>query len=244
MKELQMNPETEISNKYKELMNVAIASQIPSTYCVHAHTSYAKGEKATDDEISEAISLAALVRRFSTFLNGISMDPLTFRRDVDEVVAFQKAQSASGKKEAPKQPEKVETSAQAYKEMDHMLGLVPKFFLAYPESGVAGAWKEFKDMQLNPETAIPNKYKELIGLSVAAQIPCQYCVYFHTEVAKLHGATSGEIYEAAAIAGASRHWSASFNGFQRNYEQFEKEFDESLKKSEGKSKGKGQQAYA
>lgn len=79
---------------------------------------------------------------------------------------------------------------------------------------------------MNPDTAIPGKYKELIGLGIAAQIPCHYCSYFHTEVAKLYGATAGELNEAVAVAANLRHWSAAFNGFPVNLDKFEKEFDQ------------------
>ena len=57
---------------------------------------------------------------------------------------------------------------------------MPSFFKAFPEVGIAGAWAEFKSVQLNPDTALDGKTKELIGLAVASQIPCEYCVYFHT----------------------------------------------------------------
>src|SRR5262245_60731451 len=53
------------------------------------------------------------------------------------------------------------------------LGFVPGFMAVFPDEGIAGAWDEFKSVQANPKTAIPNKYKELIGLGVAAQIPCE-----------------------------------------------------------------------
>ena len=40
------------------------------------------------------------------------------------------------------------------------------------------------------------KTKQLIGLAVAAQIPCAYCVYAHTKFAKAAGATDAQIKEA------------------------------------------------
>ncbi|MEI7601634.1 MAG: carboxymuconolactone decarboxylase family protein, partial [Aestuariivirga sp.] len=86
----------------------------------------------------------------------------------------------------------------AYADIQATLGMVPAFFRAFPESGIAGAWAEFKMVQLNPATALNGKTKELIGLAVAAQIPCGYCVYFHTAAAKANGATDEEIREAVA----------------------------------------------
>ena len=69
-------------------------------------------------------------------------------------------------------------------------------------------------MQLNPDTALDGKTKELMGLAVAAQIPCSYCVYFHTAAAKANGATDEEIKEAVAMAAIVRHWSTVLNGMQ------------------------------
>ena len=66
-------------------------------------------------------------------------------------------------------------------------------FSAFPEAGIAGAWGEFKSVQLNPDTALDGKTKELMGLAVASQIPCSYCIYFHTAAAKANGASEEEI---------------------------------------------------
>ena len=77
----------------------------------------------------------------------------------------------------------------AYKDIQATLGMVPGFFKVFPQSGIAGAWAEFKTIQLNPDTKLNGKTKELIGLAVAAQIPCTYCIYFHTAAAKANGAT-------------------------------------------------------
>jgi AhpD family alkylhydroperoxidase len=88
-----------------------------------------------------------------------------------------------------------------------------------------GAWAEFKTVQLNPKTALSGKEKELIGLAVAAQIPCSYCIYFHTEAAKLNGATDAEIREAVAMAAISRHWSTVLNGMQADPAGFRQETD-------------------
>ena len=61
-----------------------------------------------------------------------------------------------------------------YRDIEATLGSVPSLFKVFPEEGIAGAWAEFKTVQLNPKTALSGKEKELIGLAVAAQIPCSY----------------------------------------------------------------------
>lgn len=106
----------------------------------------------------------------------------------------------------------------------------------FRESGIAGAWAEFKSVQLNSKTSLNVKTKELIGLAVSAQIPCQYCVYFHTAVAKANGATNEEIREAVAMAAISRHWSTVLNGMQIDLASFKRETDTVLKLAGEKAK--------
>ena len=117
----------------------------------------------------------------------------------------------------------------AYRDIEATLGSVPTFFKLFPEEGIEGAWTEFKTVQLNPKTALSGKEKELIGLAVAAQIPCSYCVYFHSEAAKANGATDAEIREAVAMAAITRHWSTVLNGMQVDPTQFRQETDTVLR---------------
>jgi AhpD family alkylhydroperoxidase len=133
-----------------------------------------------------------------------------------------------------------DASAQAaYRDIEQTLGSVPGFFKAFPEAGIAGAWNEFKTIQLDPKTALSNKVKELIGLAVAAQIPCQYCIYFHTAVAKANGATDEEISEAVAMASITRHWSTVLNGMQVDLATFKHETDTVLRAAGEKAKTVG-----
>jgi AhpD family alkylhydroperoxidase len=116
-----------------------------------------------------------------------------------------------------------------YADIQQTLGIVPGFFKQFPEGGIGGAWAEFKMFQLNPKTKLSGKMKELIGLAVAAQIPCHYCVYFHTAAAKANGATDEEIREAVAMAAVVRHWSTVLNGMQVDLNRFKQETDAVLR---------------
>ena len=60
--------------------------------------------------------------------------------------------------------------------------------------------------------ALDGKTKDLIGLGVAAQIPCAYCVNAMTKAAKAAGASEDEIKEAIATAALIRFNSAVLNG--------------------------------
>ena len=123
------------------------------------------------------------------------------------------------------------TAEATYKDIEQTLGQVPTMFKAFPEVGIAGAWAEFKSVQLNPSTALDGKTKELLGLAVAAQIPCQYCVYFHTAAARLNGASEAEIQEAVAMASIVRHWSTVLNGMDVDLATFKRETDEMLSRA-------------
>ena len=129
-----------------------------------------------------------------------------------------------------------DTAQAAYTDIQRTLGLVPGFFKAFPASGIAGAWAEFKSVQLNPRTKLDGKTKELIGLAVAAQIPCRYCIYFHTAAARANGASDEEIREAVAMAAISRHWSTVLNGMQIDEAAFQHETDTVLKLAGDKAK--------
>jgi AhpD family alkylhydroperoxidase len=130
-----------------------------------------------------------------------------------------------------------------YADIEATFGSVPTFLKVFPAEGITGAWAEMKGVELNPHTALSNKEKELIGLAVAAQIPCHYCIYFHTEAAKANGATDEEVHEAIAMAAATRHWSTVLNGSQIDMAQFKQEFAAMMKfSSEKAEKAKGAKA--
>jgi len=105
------------------------------------------------------------------------------------------------------------------------LGLVPEFFQRVPDYLIDTEWSSFKKLELS-ETAIPNKYKELIGLAVSGATRCQYCAYFHAEAAKLWGATDEEITEAALVAKNTMGWSTYLNTLHFDYDRFVAEFDQ------------------
>jgi len=111
---------------------------------------------------------------------------------------------------------------QVYKDMESMMGGVPSFFKTLPDSSLEMEWQLMKRVQMEPG-AIPNKYRELIGLAVAAAVHCRYCTFFHTEMAKVSGASQSEIEEAVHFAKSVMGWSTYINGMQTDFEQFKRE---------------------
>src|SRR6187397_3055070 len=92
------------------------------------------------------------------------------------------------------------TRAEIDRDIEATFGLVPQFMQDVPDYLIESEWTSFKNLQLSDQTAIPNKYKELIGLGVSAATRCRYCCYFHTEAARLFGASEDEITETALFA--------------------------------------------
>ncbi|HEX9751596.1 MAG TPA: carboxymuconolactone decarboxylase family protein [candidate division Zixibacteria bacterium] len=111
-----------------------------------------------------------------------------------------------------------------YKDMEATLGLVPTFMKTVPDNSLELEWNLLKQVQMAPG-AIPNKYRELIGVAISGITKCRYCAYFHTQFAKLNGATDAEIEDALHYAKSSAGWSAYINGMQLDYDQFCKEVD-------------------
>jgi len=111
---------------------------------------------------------------------------------------------------------------EVFREVQDTLGRVPEWLKKVPESAIGGLWTEFRDFYL-AETKIPNKYKELIGLAVSGATRCRYCALFHTEAAKLFGATDEEIAEACFMGAFTMEASTYVNAAQVDYEQFKKE---------------------
>jgi AhpD family alkylhydroperoxidase len=112
------------------------------------------------------------------------------------------------------------------RDIEETLGLVPEFFERVPDYLLPTEWASFKSLQLSDQTAIPNKYKELIGLAVSGATRCRYCVYFHTEAARLFGASEEEIVETALISKNTMGWSTYLNTLQFDYDKFVEEFDQ------------------
>jgi AhpD family alkylhydroperoxidase len=105
------------------------------------------------------------------------------------------------------------------REMKELFGEVIGFIDLIPDEYIDSEWDLIKRVQFG-ETLIPNKYKELIGLSVAAVTRCRYCALFYAEAAKLFGATDAEVEEAVHYTKLVSGWSTYLNGMQVDYDEF------------------------
>ena len=114
------------------------------------------------------------------------------------------------------------TREEIYKEIEQIFGLVPSMFKAVPDSSLELEWKLFKRVSMD-EGPIPNKYRELIGVAISGITKCKYCAFYHTELAKLYGATESEIEDALHFAKSSAGWSTYINGLQLDYDTFKAE---------------------
>jgi AhpD family alkylhydroperoxidase len=234
MKSFQLNPGTALPGRSKELIGLAVAAQIPCHYCIYAHTEFAKLNGASETEIGEAVAMAAMTRHWSTFLNGIQTDEGKFRGEIAKLVA--NAKEAAANKTPMAHPMEVLDGQMALVDAAQTLGYVPDFIKRFPDTARAGAWRQFRDVQLSSATVLKGKAKELVGLAVASQIPCRYCIIAHTEFAKLNGATDAEITEAIAMGALTRDVSTLLNGLQIDEAQFRKDVDRIVKNATAAAK--------
>lgn len=213
MKSVQLSNKTSIPPRYKELIGLAVAAQVPCDYCTYFHSEAAKVNGGNVLENTEAVAVAAITRHWSTWLNGNMMDEASFRKEVTAISSFKRKDNT---------PTVITDEKSAQDDMIKTFGKVPDFMRGFPSAGVAGAWKNLKALEME-NTIIPAKYKALIGVAVAAQIPCRYCLIFDSESAKAAGATEAEIKEAIAMSAITRHWSTFLNGSQLSLETFKNE---------------------
>lgn len=109
--------------------------------------------------------------------------------------------------------------AEVHAEMKEMFGTVIGFVDQIPDEFIAEEWDVMKRLQFG-ETLIPNRYKELIGLGIAAATRCRYCTLFHTEAAKLFGASDEEVQEAVHYGKLVSGWSFYLNGLRVDEHDF------------------------
>jgi len=101
----------------------------------------------------------------------------------------------------------------------------PRFYKdTYPEHALKSRL-DAEAVLSGDKAALSAKTRELIALGVAAQIPCQYCVYYHDKAARAAGASDAEVREAVATAAHVRHWSTVLNGMAYDFEAFKAEVD-------------------
>lgn len=101
----------------------------------------------------------------------------------------------------------------------------PRFYLdTYPDYALKSRL-EAEAVLMGDGAKLDAKNRELVALGVAAQIPCSYCIYFHTKNARAQGASEAEIREAVATAAHVRHWSTVLNGMGYDLDAFKAEVD-------------------
>ncbi len=105
------------------------------------------------------------------------------------------------------------------------LGIVPGFMKGLPQDTLVNEWPMFKKYTLG-ESEIPGKYREMIGLAIAANIKCPYCQLFHTGAAKMQGATDKELSEIAFLASYTARWSSMIHAQHYDYNTFVKETEQ------------------
>ncbi len=201
LKSLQLNPNTVLSGKTKELIGLGVAAQVPCRYCVYAHSAFAKVNGASEREIKEAVATAAIAREVSALSNG---------------------QSGSSKEAAT-------SGDPIWKEIEKVFGSTPEFLKRYPSSALMSLWQQMKAVPLNASGAMSVKDKALLSLAVVSQLPSLNCVKEYSAMARSNGATEEELQEAVAMAGLTRAASTILNGSLTDEASWRRDIDQVVK---------------
>lgn len=113
------------------------------------------------------------------------------------------------------------------REMREILGTVLTSFDRLPDEFVDSEWDILKRLHFG-ETLIPDKYKQLIGLAVAAVSRSRFGAFLHTETARLRGATDAELAETVHYAKLMSGWSVYLDGLQVEYDDFGHEVERTI----------------
>ncbi len=233
-KQLRFSSNTVLDTKLKALICLSVSSQIPCEMIGYFEKKAASVNGISIQQQFEAVTITAILRHWSTVINGSQIDKTLFKKEVDNVMAHIKKMMDESNGKLPKEDLFLvmpTSPKEAYLDIEKTLGHVPKFFQVFPEESISAAWSEFKGIQLNPHTALTGKEKELIGLAIAAQIPCDYCIYFHRAAAVLNNASVLEMQEAISLAATTRHWSVLLNSPLTDPIIFKKEADQMIANS-------------
>lgn len=107
----------------------------------------------------------------------------------------------------------------AQADLEATYGMVPPPLDTIPEDDAVQEWPTFKKYTVG-ESEIPPKYRELIGLAVAANIKCPYCAHFHRAAAQLHGASDAELEEAYSLASFTARYSSMLHAQEYDLDTF------------------------
>ena len=223
VKGFELNEQTALPGKIKELIGLAVASQSGSSRSNYMYSRCARTAGASDAEAALAVTMAAQARHWSTYMNGAQLDEAKFRGEIAQMVT--NISKAAAAKSPPPAPIAVVDAASARADIKANFGFVPDFLQQFPPEALAGAWLGVKLVEMNPETAIEGKYKSLISLAVSSQIPCRYCLAVDTAFAKLDGATDREVHEAVIMAGLARYWGTLIDGLDIDDKEFRRDVD-------------------
>ena len=234
-RDFQLNTKTALSAKTKDLIGLAIAAQMPSRLTIWSYSKCAKASGASEAEVKEAVAISALARHWSTFFNGIQLDEGKFRGEIGKLRENITKAMSSGS--PPPAPLPITDAASVLKDAQQSFGFVPEFVRRFPAEALPGAWLSFRNVDMNPETALPGKIKSLLGLAVASQIPCKYCVIADTEFAKLEGASEREIAEAVAMGSVARQYITLIEGLQVDEKAYRRDWERLTSGSRTAAKG-------
>ena len=101
---------------------------------------------------------------------------------------------------------------------------MPEYLAEVPDALIETEWPTSRALGCPDRN--PQQVQEVDRAGRLGATRCAYCVYFHTEAARLFGATEEEINEACLVAKNTMGWSTYLNARHFDYDRFTAEFDQ------------------
>ena len=109
-----------------------------------------------------------------------------------------------------------------YNEIKGALGGVPGFFEQMDDAQLEHLWSALRDGFLT-ETSFSLKDTALIALGASYAAGCEYWIEFHTQTARLVGASEDNLKDAKNIAEAVNEWSKFLYGIKYDMKKWKEE---------------------
>lgn len=117
------------------------------------------------------------------------------------------------------------TLGKTTEEIAETFGMVPPPLGTIPDDDTVTEWPYFRNYTVEG-SEIPAKYRELIGLAIAANSTCPYGTYFHRTAAELQDATDVELREVYSLGSFTTRYNSMSHAQKYDLGEFESKVDQ------------------
>ena len=117
------------------------------------------------------------------------------------------------------------TREEIYNDIKETLGSVPGFIAKLDDAQLEPTWEKTKKTFLS-EMSLGLKVNALAALGASFALECDYWIEYHTQTARLAGASEENIEDVKELAGFVTMWSKFLKGINYDFDKFKEESTE------------------